>query len=625
MRSFVDLLLAQAPREAYERLVRDAERADEPGAAHLRANLAKALQLRDGLERQRKREAELSGLYATANDLTSIRDLDQILLAIVRRARQLLGTDIAYLALNDRDEEVCRILVTDGSVSDSFANLRMSFGTGLLGLVAQTGQPYSTSDYNADERFHHRGYIDEAVDDESIRAILGVPMLVDGQCIGALLAANRTPRPFPAQEVQLLGSFAAHAAIALENARLFEQVADANERLRERTADAESAADMHDNLMAVLLRGGDQAEVARVLATSLRASVTIADPSGEILYATSPSDADGVADPVPDAPVPPPADVTREALETGRSIATGGSPPSWVATASAGGDHLATIVVSRRAPLSDADRRSLERTAVVVAMLGLLVRTAVEAEERVRADLLDDLLEDSIGDLARVRERARRQGVAIDRPTVVLAFGVGEPDRRRTAETLARIAAAAGGLSGVRAGAHVLAMPAEDHMDSARRVHDQLGRAGVCSTIGVAGPAQSPAGWSAAFREARQCMRALVALGRTGDVADDGHIGFARLLLGDSGEAEADEFVTAAIGPLLDYDRRRGTELARTLDCWFDNGGSAVAVGRSMHVHANTVTQRLERIANLIGPAWRDPARSLDVRLALRVHRLRDM
>lgn len=615
MPSFVDLLLAQAPREAYERLVCEAEANGEPGAAHLRANLGKALQLRDTLERQRKREAELSGLYATANDLTSIRDLDQILLAIVRRARQLLGTDIAYLALTDHDAEQTRIRVTDGSVSDSFANLRMTFGTGLLGLVAQTGQPYSTSDYHADKRFQHRGYIDEAVADESIRAILGVPMLVDGECIGALLAANRATRPFPAQEVQLLGSFAAHAAIALENARLFEQVADTNERLRERTADAEAAADMHDSLMAVLLRGGDQAEVAQVLATSLRADVTIADPDGEVLHSTGDASTDAVA--VPD-------DVAREALATGRSVATAGSPPSWVATASAGGDHLATIVVTRRTPLSAADRRSLERTAVVVAMLGLLVRTAVEAEERVRADLLDDLLGHPVDDLARVRERARRQDVAVDRPTTVLAIGTEPADRRRAAETLSRVASESGGLSGARAGALVLTLPCDEPLAGAHRVRDRLRRAGASGTIGVAGPVDSPTGWAGAFREARQCLHALVALGRSGDVADDRQIGFVRLLLGGSGRDEAEEFVQATVGSLLEYDRRRGTDLARTLDCWFDNGGSAVAVGRAMHVHANTVTQRLERVTKLIGPAWRDPARSLDVRLALRIHRLGD-
>ena len=611
MRSFVDLLLAQAPREAYERLVREAEKSGDPNAEHLRANLAGALQVRDTLERQRKREAELSGLYATANDLTSIRDLDQILLAIVRRARQLLGTDIAYIGLNDPDADQTRILVTDGSVSDAFANLEMEFGTGLLGLVAQSGQPYSTPDYHADERFEHRGYIDEAVTDESIRAILGVPMVVDGECIGALLAANRTTRPFPAAEVQLLSSFAAHAAIALENARLFAQVAETNERLRERTADAESAAETHDSLMGMLLRGGGQEDVARVLASAFSATVSVLDPDGEPTYTT------GVAE------VSAPPAAVREALDSGRSIGLDGDPPSWVATASAGGDHIATLLVSRAMPLSAAELRSLERAAVIIALLGLLVRASAEAEERVRSGLLDDLLGGSVADDPRLRERARRQDVAVDQGMAMLAVGVEEHGRRRVATELSRLASDSGGLAGSRAGVLVLAVPSTEPLPCAERVRERLRRAGIETTIGVAGPVEAPGDWPSAFATARQCLDALTALGRVGDVADDAHIGFARLLLGDSGPAETEEFVRVTIGPLLAYDEKRGTDLVATLEGWFDCGGSAVGAAREMHVHANTVTQRLDRITNLIGTSWRDPVRSLDVRLALRIHRLR--
>ena len=611
MQSFVDLLLAQSPREAYESLVRDAEESGDPNAEHLRANLAGALQVRDTLERQRKREAELSGLYATANDLTSIRDLDQILLAIVRRARQLLGTDIAYIALNDPEAEQIQILVTDGSVSDAFANLQMRFGTGLLGLVAQTGQPYSTPDYHVDDRFQHRGYIDEAVSDESIRAILGVPMVVDGECIGALLTANRATRPFPAAEVQLLSSFAAHAAIALENARLFAQVAETNERLRERTADAESAADTHDNLMATLLRGGDRGDVAEALASSLGATVCVLDPDGAVAYETR-----GAIDAVPRTAI-------EEALESGRSVGLGGDPPAWIATASAGGDHIATLVVSRKQPLSAAELRSLERTAVIIALLGLLVRASVEAEERVRSDLLDGLLGGSAEDLPRVRERARRQGVAVDKGMAVLAVGVDATDRRRVAIELSRVASDSGGLAGPRDGVLLLAVPSAEPLLCAERVRERLYRLGVESTIGVAGPVEAPVDWASAFATARQCLHALTALGRVGDVADDAHIGFARLLLGESGPAETEEFVRMAIGSLLAYDERRGTDLLSTLEHWFDSGGSATAVARAMHVHANTVTQRLERITSLIGTSWRDPVRSLDVRLAVRIHRLR--
>jgi len=150
-------------------------------------------------------------------------------------------------------------------------------------------------------------------------------------------------------------------------------------------------------------------------------------------------------------------------------------------------------------------------------------------------------------------------------------------------------------------------------------------RLGGSVTVGVSGPVDVLTSWAGAYRAAHQCQRALLALGRAGQVADAEHLGFARLLLGGSGPAELADFVAVTIGPLLDYDRERGTELAATLDSWFDAAGSATAVGRALHVHPNTVAQRLERITALLGEGWREPARALDLRLALRVWRLRDV
>ena len=119
VRSFVDLLYEEAPPEAFEEQVRcaRAEGASSEALQRLRAELAVALRVRAQMVRHRQREAELSALYETANDLTAIRDVDALLTAIVRRARQLLGADLTYLSLNDAERGDSFIRVTDGSVS----------------------------------------------------------------------------------------------------------------------------------------------------------------------------------------------------------------------------------------------------------------------------------------------------------------------------------------------------------------------------------------------------------------------------------------------------------------------------------------------------------------------------
>jgi PAS domain-containing protein len=84
-----------------------------------------ALQLRAAFAARRRRESELSALFDTASDLATLRGVDSVLTAIVRRARQLLGTDVSYLTLNDDAHGDTYMRVTDGSVSARFQALRL--------------------------------------------------------------------------------------------------------------------------------------------------------------------------------------------------------------------------------------------------------------------------------------------------------------------------------------------------------------------------------------------------------------------------------------------------------------------------------------------------------------------
>ena len=106
-------------------------------------------------------------------------------------------------------------------------------------------------------------------------------------------------------------------------------------------------------------------------------------------------------------------------------------------------------------------------------------------------------------------------------------------------------------------------------------------------------------------------------------MSDPAGLGVTRLLLGENGPEELAEYVDTTLGPVLAYDAQRGTSLLETLEAWFETGGRVRDTAERLHVHPNTVVQRLDRVTELLGPEWREPARGLDVQLALRVHRLR--
>ena len=227
LRRLLDLLADDAPAEALGAVSSQARAAGVPAGdlAEVERATATALRIRGALRQHRRRELQLTALFDTAGDLAASRDLDEVLKAIVRRARMLLGTDTAYLTLPDEEAGDTYMRVTDGSVSVLFQRLRLELGEGLGGLVAQTASPYATPDYRTDNRFRHTRNINAGVLDEGLVAILGVPLLLGssrggtGKVIGVLFAADRAPRVFSPDEVALLCSLAAHAAIAIDTAR----------------------------------------------------------------------------------------------------------------------------------------------------------------------------------------------------------------------------------------------------------------------------------------------------------------------------------------------------------------------------------------------------------------------
>jgi DNA-binding PucR family transcriptional regulator len=85
---------------------------------------------------------------------------------------------------------------------------------------------------------------------------------------------------------------------------------------------------------------------------------------------------------------------------------------------------------------------------------------------------------------------------------------------------------------------------------------------------------------------------------------------------------ELDRFIAGSIGPLLDYDQRRGTDLVGTLSAYYVHRANVAATARALHVHVNTLLKRLDRAGSILGLDWRHD-NDLELQLGLRLHRLR--
>jgi GAF domain-containing protein len=553
-----------------------------------------ALRIRAGMDASKKREAELSALVDVARELASARDPGGVLDTIVHRARTLIGTDVAYLTLYDETRGDTYMRATDGSVSAAFQQLRLPLGAGLGGLVAETYKPYWTADYPSDRRFRHTMPIDDAVGEEGLVAICGTPLVVDGAFVGVLFASNRTARPFSRDEVSLLGSLATLAAVTIVQVRAAAETAAALDQLSAAHAGVEHAAAAHDRFADIVLSGGDVDAIAAALAELLDVWVVLVDAAGNEL---------AVAGAVPES-------VPWQESESGRLTRVG---DCWVVAATAKGERLGALVIGGADDLTGADRRIVERAAVVTALVLLFRRQSAEQSQRAQADLLADVLSGS-ADPRTLTDRLRLlvPNHRHDRLVVAVCRGDHTAVRARLSAPLEdRLV-----LSGPYGGDLVLLFARTTPGGAARDLAEVAKRGDA--TIAVTGPAAGGEPLLEAHRPAARLVAPQVRLGRPSESATPGDLGVAGLV--GASDVDVRSHVHHVLGKVIDYDTQRGTDLIGTLQAYFAAGQSPTRAATSLHIHPNTVQQRLDRVTALLGDGWQSPDRSLDLQVSLRLH-----
>ena len=248
-------------------------------------------------------------------------------------------------------------------------------------------------------------------------------------------------------------------------------------------------------------------------------------------------------------------------------------------------------------------------------------RSVAEAELRTRGEFVHALLS-SDADEASLLRRARPSASTCT-PSTTVAVVDAEPVGPGAAATFAvPPGAELRRLVGRPRRPGRRAPPGRRGGRAARPPSRLSGPDGIAPTTGLAAGAGGPAGVRSAHEEARQTAALLLALDRAGTCAVSDDLGLYRSLFSRSGRAGLATFIRSTVGPLLDHDRERQRDLAATLETYLEQARHHARTCDVLHIHANTLYQRLDRITEVLGPQWKEPGRALELQVALRLHRL---
>ena len=187
--------------------------------------LLKTGQLRD-LEGREKLLLRLVELSVTLN---STLDLDELIQLITATATELLECEAASILLYDEKNPRLYFAAATGSDPAQLAEIPVPIDSSLAGTIFRTNQPLILN--NAEQDPRHYALVSDHVKFK-IHSLLGVPMPIKDRTMGVLEAVNKREGGFTDSDMAILSVTAAHAAIAINNARLLRATQQALEKVR---------------------------------------------------------------------------------------------------------------------------------------------------------------------------------------------------------------------------------------------------------------------------------------------------------------------------------------------------------------------------------------------------------
>jgi signal transduction histidine kinase len=169
-------------------------------------------------EAERTARTKLEGVQAVTDIALAHLELDELLPVLLPRIRDILHTDTCAVLLLDEQQNELVARAAVGLEEEVERGVRIPLGAGFAGRIAATGRPVILDDVAEAD------VVNPILREKGISSMLGVPLLVQGRAIGVLHVGTLTPRRFSEDDQELLQLVAERVAVAIERARLHEEL-----------------------------------------------------------------------------------------------------------------------------------------------------------------------------------------------------------------------------------------------------------------------------------------------------------------------------------------------------------------------------------------------------------------
>ena len=561
---------------------------------------------------------ESDTLYAVIGVVASSPDLDQVLEGIVDLLTEATHCHACFVYLRDGDRLRLR------AASKVYAHLvgRVGFGLdeGLAGWVARNGTPeFIRENAMADPRMK---YVPE-LEEERFQSMVAVPIPArSGESIGVVVLHTVAPREFGAGVQNVLVHTASLVAGAIENASLYEDTRRRVEALTRmsKLSQAIAAVAGREDLYAVATGG------VRDLLRCASCQLYLVDAeTGRLeLAASNPDDGSSPW---------PGGEGTTVLLDLLRRRGewTEREGAMLVAPVAAGDEHLGVLAAAGALPFRDEDDEMLR---AVAHQLAVALHNAELIERLTAENIVRDLFEALASGTMDVAEaRARAAGCDLARRHVLLHVepvqGHGDPRpwpavADRTEARLRRLVPGAVIDTGRESLRALLPLRADADSGDEERLERTLGELAAAERVlvGLSSVRRGITEGRRSLREAADAAHIARALLRGGGAMSYGDLGAYKYLVRlPLDEAPYDRHCEA-VERLMDYDRRRRSQLVSTLEQYLRDRRSIATTARALYIHPNTLRQRLDRIEKLSGLELAEED-LLSLELAVKLVRLR--